>query len=287
MLATFGNGAWQATGYIKIMNSAVEKRSSLSGHVDVWYCFTDDARLNSKLARYEAMLSPAEQQQYQLLMHGSNDRDYLVSRALLRTVLSEYCNLAPEDISFCVNAYGKPELSNSEELGLIQFNTAHTSGLTVCVVTRETDIGVDVESPAENRGILNMADDYFSASELQSLNSRADDQQLDYFYRYWTLKEAYIKARGEGLSIPLHDFSILLDEQGAFSEFVGPEADRWDFSLVCKNLNYTAAIALGRKINSITYFHSIPLVKQLELSAEEAFNNFPVSDSGQRNRMIG
>ena len=69
------------------MNSAVEKRSSLSGHVDVWYCFTDDARLNSKLAQYEAMLSPAEQQQYQLLMHGSNDRDYLVSRALLRTVL--------------------------------------------------------------------------------------------------------------------------------------------------------------------------------------------------------
>ncbi|MFT6577919.1 MAG: 4'-phosphopantetheinyl transferase [Zhongshania sp.] len=272
---------------IKIMISIVEKRPSLIGHVDVWYCFTDDHRLNGRLDQYEAMLSPAELEQYQQLIHGNNGRDYLVSRALLRTVLSEYCGLAPEKISFCVNAYGKPELSNSEAQGLIQFNTAHTSGLTVCVVTRDNDVGVDVESRAENRSILNMADDYFSALELQALNGRADDQQLDYFYRYWTLKEAYIKARGEGLSIPLHDFSVVLDDQGAFSGFVGPEADRWDFGILCKNLNYTAALAMGGKIDSIAYFHSIPLGQQVELGADDAFNHFPVNTSGQRNRMIG
>ncbi|MFT6157019.1 4'-phosphopantetheinyl transferase family protein [Zhongshania sp.] len=268
------------------MISAGEKRP-LTGHVDVWYCFTDDHRLDNRLEQYEAMLSSAESQQYQQLMFGGNGRDYLVSRALLRTVLADYCSLAPEKISFCVNAYGKPELSNSDEQGAIQFNTAHTSGLTVCVVTRGNDIGVDVESRAESRSVLNMADDYFSVLELQALNSRADDQQLDYFYRYWTLKEAYIKARGEGLSIPLHDFSVVLDEQGAFTSFVGPEADRWDFSIVCKNINYTAAIAMGGKINGIAYAHSIPLGLKVELSADEAFNHFPVSASGPRNRMNG
>ncbi|CAA0119131.1 4'-phosphopantetheinyl transferase family protein [Zhongshania aliphaticivorans] len=269
------------------MISAVEKRQSVAGHVDVWYCFTDDHRLNSRLDQYETMLSSAELQQYQQLMHGSNGRDYLISRALLRTVLSEYCGFSPEKISFCVNAYGKPELINDEGQGQIQFNTAHTSGLTVCVVTRDNDVGVDVESRAENRGVLNMADDYFSALELQALNARADDQQLDYFYRYWTLKEAYIKARGEGLSIPLHDFSVVLDDEGVFSGFVGPEADRWDFSILCKNPNYTAALAMGGKINSIAYFHSVPLGQEVELSAEDAFNHFPNNVSGQRNRMIG
>lgn len=268
------------------MISAREK-SPLTGHVDVWYCFTDDHRLDNRLDQYEAMLSSAESQQYQQLMHGSNGRDYLISRALLRTVLADYCNLAPEKISFCVNAYGKPELSNSDRQEAIQFNTAHTSGLTVCVVTRGNDIGVDVESHAESRSVLNMADDYFSTLELQALNGRADDQQLDYFYRYWTLKEAYIKGRGEGLTIPLQDFSVVLDEQGAFSSFVGPEADRWDFSIVCKNINYTAAIAMGGKINSIAYSHSIPLGVQVQLSAEKAFSHFPVSASGSRNRMSG
>ncbi|WP_269620847.1 4'-phosphopantetheinyl transferase family protein [Zhongshania sp. BJYM1] len=269
------------------MISAVPKRPLQIGHIDVWYCFTDDHRLNSRVDQYEAMLSPAELAQYQQLMHGSNGKDYLVSRALLRTVLSEYCDLAPEKISFCVNDFGKPELNNSEARGIIQFNTAHTSGLTVCVVTRDNDVGVDAESHAENQSVVNMADDYFSALELQALNSCSDDQKLDRFYRYWTLKEAYIKARGEGLSIPLHDFSIVLDEEGGFDGFIGPEADRWDFRVLCKNLNYTVALAMGGKIENVSYFHSLPLGQQVQLSPEDAFNHMPLNTNAQRHRMIG
>lgn len=261
-------------------------RPSSIGHVDVWYCFTDDRRLDSRLSQYEAMLSAVELEQYQSLQHGSNGRDYLVSRALLRTVLSQYCGLAPENLSFCANDFGKPELADNQGLGLVQFNTAHTSGLTVCVVTRGNDVGVDVESHAENRGVLNMADDYFSALELQALNRTSDEQQLEFFYRYWTLKEAYIKARGEGLSIPLHDFSVLLDDQGEFNGFVGPESDRWDFRVVCKNVNYTASLAVGGSINSVAYFQSIPLSHEIERNADEAFDPLSSPMGSQRNNVV-
>ncbi|WP_373081859.1 4'-phosphopantetheinyl transferase superfamily protein [Zhongshania sp.] len=262
------------------------RRSLNRGVVDVWFSFTNDNRLKSAQKNYEEMLSQAEVLQYQQLKHVDNGWDYLVSRALLRTVLAEYCELSPQEIEFQVNDFGKPELSNSSVSSIIQFNTAHTSGLTVCVVTRDDAIGVDAECRAENPGILDVAEDYFSALELQALKSRDEAQQLDYFYRYWTLKEAYIKARGEGLSIPLHDFSVVLGDDGEFCEFVGPDAESWDFRLLGQNAEYTAGLSMNGHISALKFFHSVPLGAQSEQSAEDAFNQGP-APSGERRRHIG
>ncbi|MDF1691665.1 MAG: 4'-phosphopantetheinyl transferase superfamily protein [Zhongshania sp.] len=267
------------------MTSALHKRALSTGFVDAWFCFTRDPRLTSAQQQYEAILSSSELAQYQQLKHADNGWDYLVSRALLRTVLAEYCELGPEELEFQVNDFGKPKLSNSSLAPVIQFNTAHTSGLTVCVVTRDHAIGVDIECRAENPGILNVADDYFSPLELQALKSREEGEQLDYFYRYWTLKEAYIKARGEGLSVPLHDFSVVLGADGEFVEFVGPQAESWDFRILCQNSAYTAALSMNSQISGLNYFNSVPLGPQSEHSAADAFNNLSVVDSARRRRL--
>jgi 4'-phosphopantetheinyl transferase len=266
--------------------SSVLRRSLDKGIVDVWFSFTHDNRLKSAKEGYEDMLSLAEQEQYQQLKHADNGWDYLVSRALLRTALAEYCELSPEVLEFRVNDFGKPELINSSVSPIIQFNTAHTNGLTVCVVTRDHAIGVDAESRAESPGILDVAEDYFSSMELQALKSREESQQLNYFYRYWTLKEAYIKARGEGLSIPLHDFSIALGEDGEFQEFVGPEAECWDFRLLGQNTAYTAALSMNAQITGLKFIHSVPLGPQSEEGAADVFNLGSVSVEDRR-RDIG
>ena len=267
------------------MTSAL-KRSLHKGIVDVWFCFTNDNRLRLAQENYEAMLSQSELQQYQQLKHIDNGWDYLVSRALLRTVLAEYCELTPDELEFQVNDFGKPELSNSNLSTVIQFNTAHTNGLTMCVVTCDDAIGVDAECRAENPSILDVAEDYFSTLELQALKCRDEAQQLDYFYRYWTLKEAYIKARGEGLSIPLHDFSVVLGSDGEFEEFIGPEAECWDFRLLCQNADYTAALSMNNQINGLNFFHSVPLGAQSQHTAADAFNHQPTPAS-ERRRHIG
>ncbi|MFT5888400.1 MAG: 4'-phosphopantetheinyl transferase [Zhongshania sp.] len=269
------------------MISPLDLRPLRAGHVDTWFCFTNDHRLNSRIELYEAMLSAAELQQYQQLKHADNARDYLVSRALLRTVLAEYCDFKPEELCFRVNDFGKPELDHAELLTSIQFNTAHTRGLTVCVVTQDNVVGVDVECRTESSGILSVADDYFSPLELQALKSRSAEQQLDYFYRYWTLKEAYIKARGEGLSVPLYDFSVLLDDDGEFKEFIGPEAERWDFSVLAQNTEYTASLAMGGKLGDFSFYNSVPLGPQYENTAANAFRHTGAASKASRRSMNG
>lgn len=237
------------------------------GDLDVWFCFTGDKGLQAHLDAYAAMLSEAERGQYEQYPHQDQRHDYLVSRALLRTVLAGYCQCEPAALTFGVNRFGKPEILSPSAEDL-QFNTAHTHGLTVCVVGRSHLVGIDAEYHTDSASLLKVADDYFSPRELQALHEKeTDEDKLADFFRYWTLKEAYLKARGEGLSIPLHDFSVVLKD-GAFVEFCGPEAERWDFRLLLQNDSYTAALAMGAKIQKLRLFKCVPLGAVSEFHAD-------------------
>ncbi|GAB3381024.1 4'-phosphopantetheinyl transferase superfamily protein [Spongiibacter taiwanensis] len=236
------------------------------GNLDVWFCFTGDKRLNTYLGAYNAMLSDSEREQYEQLPQQDQRHDYLVSRVLLRTVLAGYCDCEPNELVFGVSEYGKPELLSPAGQDL-QFNTAHTHGLTVCVVGRSYPVGIDAEYHSDSASLLSVADDYFSSQELQALHEKdSEEAKLADFFRYWTLKEAYLKARGQGLSIPLHDFSVVLKD-GAFVEFCGPEAERWDFRLLLQDANYTAALAMGAKIQQLRLLKCIPLGPVEEFNA--------------------
>ncbi|MGB2255266.1 MAG: 4'-phosphopantetheinyl transferase family protein [Spongiibacter marinus] len=244
------------------MNKASEQRRLSAGQVDVWCCATDDPRLLAKMDRYLNMLSDEEKQEYEQRQHAGQAEEYLASRAFLRTVLAQYTGQEPEQLTFDSNDFGKPFLPAHSDS--VSFNAAHTHGLTLCAVTSGCDIGVDVEFQTDSQGMLDAADDYLSPAEMLALREVEEEGRLSVFFRSWTLKEAYLKARGKGLSIPLHDFSVLLNGLDV-SRFDADDAERWELRLLAQDEDFTAAIAVAGKIAEIKAFHCLPLVEMSEL----------------------
>lgn len=141
----------------------------------------------------------------------AKDREIFgLSHILVRRILSQYAPIPPEQWQFNKNAYGRPEIANNMLVheGL-QFNLSHTDGLAVCAVTCKMEIGIDIEKHRRIDDLEVLTRSVFTESEatdILSMQETAIREQR--FYEYWTLKEAYIKGRGTGLSLPLQKFSF-------------------------------------------------------------------------------
>ncbi|HWA99115.1 MAG TPA: 4'-phosphopantetheinyl transferase superfamily protein, partial [Pirellulales bacterium] len=179
--------------------------------VAVW-CVEDGPQItDSLLARYERLLNDDERSRYERYRADRAKRQFLIGRALVRTTLSRYePSVSPEQWWFEANEYGRPEIAPGLIATALRFNLSHTDGFAACAVAWENDIGVDVEFVARRTGGVHLARRFFSASEVDDLLRLPAEQQRDAFFDYWTLKEAYIKARGMGLAIPLGHFSFHL-----------------------------------------------------------------------------
>lgn len=177
--------------------------------IHLWVTRLDEPELRSASRHYLALLSDEEQTR-QRRFHFEKDRHrYLVTRALVRSTLSRYAGIAPLDWRFETNAYGKPSIAHdSPELRRLSFNLSHTDECVVLALADRVALGVDVEKAVPRFSVLDLAQRFFAPSEAQSLLSLPPAQESRRFFEYWTLKEAYIKARGMGLSIPLDRFSF-------------------------------------------------------------------------------
>jgi 4'-phosphopantetheinyl transferase len=131
---------------------------------------------------------------------------FVISRVLLRQALGRYRRIDARDIRFLTSANGKPELAESCDL---RFNLSHSDGVTVFAFARHRQVGVDVERIRQDTNALELAERFFSPPEVQWLRSQPADQLIPSFFVCWTAKEAYIKAQGEGLSLPLSSFGVL------------------------------------------------------------------------------
>jgi 4'-phosphopantetheinyl transferase len=131
---------------------------------------------------------------------------FVISRALLRRALARYLRIEARDIRFRATGNGKPELAESRDL---HFNLSHSEGVTVFAVVRRRQVGVDVERIREDTNALELAERFFSPPEVQWLRAQPTPQHVPSFFTCWTAKEAYIKAQGEGLSLPLSSFGVL------------------------------------------------------------------------------
>ncbi len=138
----------------------------------------------------------------------------LVSRVMVRRMLSSLVpDKAPESWHFSTKRFGKPFIEGTGDETQLQFNLSHTNGLVACAVAPDIPIGIDVEVISDKLSTLEMAPTVFTASELADLQALAGRQeQFRYFYRLWTLKEAYLKCVGDGLSMPLQGFEFSLRE---------------------------------------------------------------------------
>ena len=204
-----------------------------------------------------------KQQRYRF----SHDRhDALITRALVRTVLSKYAPIEPQDWRFIKGDKGKPEVTNCSIP--LRFNVSHTKGLIVCAVALEVDLGVDVEYIKRKTSILKVANFKFSKQENTELISQLPENRSRRFFDYWTLKESYIKAVGGGLSIPLDKFSFDIKDDDNISISIDPslndDAAHWQHWLHYGSEEHRIAISvkdLKQRPHSIEFIQTIPLDK--------------------------
>ena len=142
--------------------------------------------------------------------HFERDRNrFIAARATLRNVLSRYVDANESDIRFECNQFGKPALAD-ETSHDIRFNVTHSSHLMLIAITHGHDVGIDVERVAPDRFALDIARRFFSPGEYQALISLSPKQRVKAFFDCWTRKEAFVKAKGAGLSLPLDQFDVAL-----------------------------------------------------------------------------
>jgi 4'-phosphopantetheinyl transferase len=143
--------------------------------------------------------------------HFERDRDaFIAAHALIRIMLSDVYDVPPSSWRFVQGPHGKPAIAADCSIRSLRFNLSHTRDLVACAISDGCDVGVDVEA-TERPADLTLADRYFAPEEVIIIRSVPPHRQRQLFFRFWTLKEAFIKATGEGLSRPLSSFSFTLD----------------------------------------------------------------------------
>lgn len=181
--------------------------------------------------------------------HFRRDRDrFIVARGLLRVVLARYLDTNPGQLRFCHNSYGKPSLVSIDGQDTLNFNVSHSQELGLYAITRNRRIGVDLEYIRTDFACEQVAERFFSSRERATLRSLAPRLKHQAFFTCWTRKEAYIKARGEGLSLPLDQFDVSLAPGGpaALLNTRGDpqEANRWSLRELKPGPGYVAALAV-------------------------------------------
>jgi 4'-phosphopantetheinyl transferase len=205
----------------------------LGEQIHLWLVHLDQLE-HSQIHHHRELLSDQERKQESRFYLEKHRHQYVVTRALVRNVLSRYEAVAPRDWIFSSNAFGRPEIANVAVRGSgLLFSVSHTHSLIVLGVAKRRALGVDVEN-VHARGIsMDIAERFFSAREAADLAKVPPKEQRDRFFQYWTLKESYIKARGMGLSIPLDKFSFYFQHARDVKIAIQPELadcpERWMF----------------------------------------------------------
>lgn len=194
-------------------------------------------------------LSADEHERWQRFRHDADRQRFLLARALTRSVLARCLQQAPAALQFTRNRHGKPELVHSTAMPEqpLKFNISHTQGLLVLALTVVDEVGVDVEAVTRDADMLALAERYFAAAEVALLRAAAPLQLRELFFRLWTLKEAYVKARGLGLQLGLDSFAFGIDA-ALVPSLLQAEADdvtRWS----CFSLNHAESFRIAVAVN--------------------------------------
>jgi len=213
--------------------------------VHVW-CFT----LDEYVVYFESflqMLAPDEVEKARRYCFHKDREHFAVARGMSKSILSGYLKVMPKEVQFRYNSFGKPALSDHRKADL-RFNVSHSHGLALLAVTREREVGIDLEYQRREIATEDLAERFFSAAEVKSLTRLPKEMQSEAFFKCWTRKEAYIKAIGEGLSFPLDRFTVSLhpSERPELRDVVGnpQEMSRWSFWDLSPNSRYAAALVV-------------------------------------------
>jgi 4'-phosphopantetheinyl transferase len=209
------------------------------------------ARLNqpaSTVKFFRSILSPDELRRADSFYFQKDRAGFIVARAVLRTIISRYLGVSPIAVRFCYGRHGKPALAEeSGEKGL-RFNISHSHELALYVVACDREVGIDLEYIRRDFASQEIARHFFSPREVSTLCALPASVQTEAFFNCWTRKEAYIKATGQGLALPLHQFDVSLSP-GEPAALLGSrehpqESSRWTLLELAPGEGYVAALAV-------------------------------------------
>jgi 4'-phosphopantetheinyl transferase len=212
--------------------------------VHIWICALEMP--DERVAVLGNLLDEAERARAARFYFERDRRRFIVSHGALRGILSNYVQDDPRAIRFRHGPRGKPYLAGNPDPAA-RFNLAHSGECALVAVARHREIGVDIEMIKEQRATQDIAHRFFSPYEVGVLHSLPEQERTAAFYRLWARKEAYLKARGEGLGLPLDSFDITLaphDPPALLQTRHDPaDAARWTLQDVPVAPGYAAAVA--------------------------------------------
>lgn len=191
--------------------------------------------------------------------HFEQDRHHFIAaRGILRVILGSYLSLGPKRLKFIYTPHGKPKILNETDCGYLKFNLSHSHGLALYAVTLGREVGIDIERVRANLSCEKIAKRFFSPVEFEMLVSLPPSERIEGFFNCWTRKEAYIKAIGEGLSIPLDQFDVTLNprDEAKITSIKGDSnlASHWSLYSLTPAPGYVGALAVEGKNLRIKYW---------------------------------
>jgi 4'-phosphopantetheinyl transferase len=223
-------------------DSAGADASVADGEIRIWFCRLD--RADAEIAPMRATLSEDEATRAARFFQDRDRNHYIVARATLRRLLAIQLGCAAGAVRFEYNEWGKPALPAGFARRDIRINLSHSHGVAVYAITGGRDVGVDVERVRLEFATETIAENFFSRNEVIALRSLPLEQQPDGFFNCWTRKEAYVKARGEGLSIELASFDVSLKPREPAAILRAVDRAKWSIASFRPEPGRVAAIVV-------------------------------------------
>jgi 4'-phosphopantetheinyl transferase len=217
-----------------------------SGAAHVW--LTPTAEISeSQLHLWEQTLSSAEQERAHRFLFEKDRALFTIARGALRQILSHYADVTPAQWVFATTSLGRPYITNPLPSGPLHFSLSHTHGLVACLVSRTEAAGIDTEDIGRTADCAAIARHAFAEREWRALLHHSGETLRRKFYEIWTLKEAYAKARGQGLSVGFERLCFAIDDSGIEASFAPALADdpaHWHFQLSCPTPRHQLGLAI-------------------------------------------
>lgn len=225
--------------------------SRLHELAQVWYCtFSKNEFL---FPSFERLLSPGEIERAGRFKFEKDRNSFVITRGVLRTLLSGYLEIPPSEIRLKYTPYGKPFLPN----GNLKFNVSHSGDMAVFAFVLDTEVGIDIEKVKHDFDVMELARNFFSKYEVAAMENIPETELKRAFYRCWTRKESFIKAEGSGLSFPLDQFAVSLDDDEEASlihtQWDLHEKDKWSLYSFLPGRHYIGALAIRHQLKGIEY----------------------------------
>jgi len=173
---------------------------------------------------------------------------YIGTRVTVREILGSYLEVEPEEVVITYNQYGKPYLAKQSHEESLNFNISHAGNLSLLAVTKDRRIGVDLEPLRDEASMETIAKRFFAPAEVRQLLSFPDGLRQEAFFTCWTRKEAFVKAQGKGLSIPLDQFEVAFGPTEIprliNTSYDAGDTDRWSIFHLDPGPGYVGALVV-------------------------------------------